>query len=174
MVIRRLACLALALAFVAAAATDAVAYSRVPEYLPVPPGAAVIMNTGSTNTSGYRIVVQRSGASEFVGAMGRSTAQLDTQLVDNFFSDLAAASPLSERATTPCMKSASFGTSLFVYWDHSRSPDLSCPSDKEGKAVRSDAEEIAAALHLSNAMRQPGMRPLLPNEQHHPLPTPTS
>jgi hypothetical protein len=162
--------LVLLLTFSKATAPHAIAFARLPEYLPVPHGAVVIMNTGSTNTFGYRIVVQRSGASEFVGGLGRSRATLDTALVSKFFSDLQAASPLGDLTALPCMKSVSFGTSLFVYWEHSRSPDLSCTSDQRGQAVRNDADQIAQALHLSSTMRQPVVRPLMPNEQHHPLP----
>jgi hypothetical protein len=154
-----------------AAAANVSNVSKVPGYLPVPKGAAVILNTGSTNTSGYRIVVQRSGSAEYITDATRATAQVaPASIVSRFFSDLRAAGPLQNVPHAACVKSMSFGTSLFVYWDHSRSPDLSCPADARGRALEADALTIASALHISNAPRGPVMRPLMPGEQHKPLP----
>lgn len=149
---------------------DMVRSPRVPPYLPVPVGAAVILNTGSTNAAGYRIVVQPSGSVEYVAASRRATAIIADRLAAKFFSDLKAAGPLQELETTPCMKSVSFGTSLFVWWEHGRSPDLSCSSDEHARTLQADASQIAAALHLSPGSLSPVLRPLMPGEQHKALP----
>jgi hypothetical protein len=149
---------------------DMVRSPRTPPYLPVPVGAAVILNTGSTNAAGYRIVVQLSGSVEYVAASRRDTATIDDRLAAKFFSDLKAAGPLQDLQTTPCMKSVSFGTSLFVWWEHGRSPDLSCSSGEQARAVAADASQIAAALHLAPGSFSPVMRPLMPGEQHKALP----
>jgi hypothetical protein len=143
--------------------------SDVP-YLPVPKSAAVILNTSSTNTRGYRVVVQRNGSAEYVTAASEpESAAVPVATVGKFFHDLQAAAPLQKLPHEPCMKSASFGTSFFVWWDHGRSPDLSCPSDSRGKAVFNDAMQIVQALRIPG-MRRPVMRPLMPGEQHKPLP----
>jgi hypothetical protein len=148
--------------------------SKMPAYLPVPKGAAVILNTGSTNASGYRVVVQEDGAAEYAAPVLRVASRVPSSIAAKFFSDLRAASRLHELPHASCMKSVSFGTSLFVWWDHSRSPDLTCPSDARGKALEDDAQAIASALHIGNGRRGPVMRPLMPGEQHEPLPpTPT-
>ncbi len=151
--------------------------SRIPPYLPVPHGAAVIMDTGSTNTSGYRIVVQQHGEAEYVVGYRRATATVMGDLTKKFFDDLAAAAPLDQLPSRPCMKSASFGTSLFVWWSaHGRSPDLTCPTDARGSVLRDVAQAIARQLGVTNASG-PIIRPLLPGEQHKPLPaapSPTS
>src|ERR1700730_1777447 len=152
-----------------AVAANVTSVSKVP-YLPVPKGAAVILNTGSTNSSGYRIVVQESGIAEYITDATRAEVRVPASIASKFFGDLHAAAPLQNLPHVPCMKSISFGTSLFVYWDHSRSPDLSCPSDERGKALEFDAQTVAAALHIPNAPGAPVMRPLIPGEQHKPLP----
>ena len=129
------------------------------------------MNSGSTNASGYRIVVQRQGAVEYVAGNRRSTSTLTSQSVDKFFSDLMAASPLDQLPSTPCMKSASFGTSLFVWWQgHGRSPDLMCPTNDRGATLRQDADQIARQLGIA-PLTGSVIRPLMPGEQHKPVPT---
>jgi len=162
--------LALVLLTAALPAAANVAASRVP-YLPVPEGAAVILNTGSTNTRGYRIVVQPDGSAEYVADAGPATATVSTSLAAKLFADLKAAGPLGDLPAQPCMKSVSFGTSLFVWWkEGGRSVDLSCPAGPSGSALSADAANIASELHLANSFRRPVMRPLLPGEQHAPAP----
>jgi len=144
---------------------------RVPPYLPVPAGAAVIMDTGSTNATGYRIVIQPQGSLEYVAGQQRAAATVSRDLARAFFAHLADAAPLDRLQSEPCMKSISFGSSLFVWWwAHGRSPDLLCPTDARGSALREDAQKIARELSLTKDV--PVMRPLLPGEQHKPLPTP--
>jgi hypothetical protein len=141
-------------------------------YLPVPKGAAVILNTGSTNTLGYRIVVQRSGEAEYVNGPRRAKGLVPASLAAQFFKDTQAAMPLSSRGSSNCMKSASFGWSLFVWWKGSRSGDLSCG---DAGAVAGDALKIVQALGASTVMRSTLMRPIpmLTNEPRKPLPQPT-
>ena len=152
------------------AAANVTNVSKVPAYLPVPKGAAVILNTGSTNATGYRIVVQNDGRAEYAAPVIGVASRVPSAIAAKLFSDLRAASPLHELPRAACMKSISFGTSLFVWWDHSRSPDLTCPSDARGKALQDDAQAIASELHIANRARGSVMRPLMPGEQHKPLP----
>jgi len=146
-----------------------VGFSKTPAYLPVSPGAAVILNSGSTNTTGYRIVVQPNGSAEFVAASARSRDRVPAALAKKFFEDLRAAGPLAALPPAACMKSASFGTEVFVYWNHSRSPDVSCPSNAAGQVILKDALGIAAALHVGTGPRRPVIRPLMPGEARKPL-----
>jgi NADPH:quinone reductase-like Zn-dependent oxidoreductase len=140
-------------------------------YLPVPKGAAVILNTGSTNTLGYRIVVQRSGAAEYVNGPRRAKGSVPASIAARFFADLQAAMPLSARGSSNCMKSASFGSSLFVWWKGSRSGDLTCGA---AGAIGTDALQIAQALGASTVLRTRLIRPIpmLTNEPRKPLPQP--
>jgi hypothetical protein len=139
-------------------------------YLPVPHGAAVILNTGSTNTLGYRVVLQRSGAAEFINGPKRATATVPASLTSQFFKDVQAAMPLLSHTATTCMKSASFGSSLFVWWKGSRSGDLTCPA---GDTIAGDVTKIAQALNLSTGFRLVRPVPMLTNEPRMPLPQPT-
>lgn len=143
---------------------------RVPPYLPIPSGAAVIMDTGSTNTPAYRIVITAQGSLEYASAFKQTTAAVSPNLAHTFFSDLAKAAPLDRLPSAPCMKSVSFGSSLFV-WSRKagRSPDLLCPTDERGASLARDAQQIARELSLGRP-GAPVMRPLAPGEQHMPIP----
>jgi hypothetical protein len=153
--------------------TLALAAQPVVPFLPVPKSAAVILNTGSTNTSGYRIVIQRSGAAEFVDAKRRATGRVPASLAAKFFGELESAMPLSKIPIYPCMKSASFGTALFIWWRGQRSPDLTCPANAKDAILRTDAGAIAEALHVSNTPRG-RLIPMMPNEPHRMLPSPAA
>jgi len=161
--------LILALALVAPVAASA---APLVPYLPVPRGAAVILNTGSTNTQGYRIVVQTSGYAEYINGSHRAIASVPASLAAQFFKDAQDAMPLTARGSSDCMKSASFGSSLFVWWKGSRSGDLSCGLSSK---LSSDALQIAQALGMSTGLRTPLVRPIpmLTNEPRRPLPLPT-
>lgn len=147
---------------------------RVPPYLPTPSGAAVIMNTGSTNAAGYRIVITPQGSIEYASAGQRTAQTVSAELAGALFSDIAKAAPLDKLPAAACMKSASFGSSLFVWSARAgRSPDLLCPTDTRGAALAADAQRIAHELGVG----QPGapvVRPMLPGEQHMPYPSPSA
>ena len=82
----------LILALILLAPIAASAMPSVP-YLPVPKGAAVILDTGSTNTLGYRIVVRQSGEAEYINGPKRAMAEVPPSLSTRFFKDLQAAMP---------------------------------------------------------------------------------
>jgi hypothetical protein len=153
--------------------TLVLAAQPVVPYLPVPKGAAVILNTGSTNTSGYRIVVQRSGAAEFIDAKRRATGRIPAALAAKFFGELESAMPLSKIPIYPCMKSASFGTALFIWWRGERSPDLTCPANAKDAILGTDAGAIADALGVSTIPRGRPI-PMMQNEPHRMLPSPAA
>ena len=157
--------------FIAVVALCAVAPARaaapVP-YLPVPKGAAVILNTGSTNAVGYRIVVDPSGRVEYVHGSDRRTASISAHLTATFFADMTHAMPLSRVHVLACMKSASFGYETYVWWRGQRSPDISCSGGAQADALFKDAQAIAAALALGGSVTLP------PNEPRKVLPSPAS
>jgi len=158
------------LAAIAMSAATASAAATVP-YLPVPKGAAVILDTGSTNSYGYRIVVQESGAAEFIIGSRRATAAVPFAITGKFFADLRAAMPIASVRIEPCMKSASFGSSLFLWWRGSRSPDVSCPGQP---MLEADAHAIAAELFGASYLLKSGPHAIapLPNEPHMTIPSP--
>ena len=112
---------------------------------------AVIVSSGSTNTPGFRIVVERSGKTFYTPMPRKSDTQaksrslnLPQALVTRLYSDLDAGKPLAELPRGGCMKSASFGSSLTVEFAGERTPDLSCPDHGNPRlqALIKDAGEI--------------------------------
>jgi len=153
------AVIAAACAVVAAAAV-ARAHQPVP-YLPVPHDAAVILNTGSTNGLGYRIVLQRSGNAEFVHGSTRAKVAVDAALASRFFNDATHAMPLSRVRILMCMKSASFGSMTFVWWRGQRTSDISCPGDASASRLYADVGALVSAI---------GMRTITPGTSRNPAP----
>ena len=117
---------------------------------------AVIVNSGSTNRPGFRIMVDRSGAAEFTATPRRRDAGPDETrsvktmvpraLTERFYADLKAASPLASLPAMRCVKSVSFGSALDIEFGEERTPDLSCGDGGNavvGSLIR-DCNEIAA------------------------------
>src|SRR5215472_14805186 len=84
---------------------------------------AVIVNSGSTNTAGFRIVVNKNGDAEYTvmprrfGPPAQSEPmrrKIPEALTQRLFSHLGAAKPLTNLPRERCAKSASFGTSLTI------------------------------------------------------------
>lgn len=121
-----------------------------------PSESAKIVNSGSTNTLGYTISVASDGKGSLAmqGGTSESTPKPFTIAADlsaRFFSDLAAARKAGT-VTVPCMKSASFGSSLHVSWEGWTSPDLTCPAkDSLGEALVKDVDAIRQAAGISAA-----------------------
>src|ERR1700722_7103619 len=97
--------------------------------------AAVIVNSGSTNTAGFRIVVERSGKASYTQMARRSgmpsgaqaapaSRAVPSELVKRFYDHLGAAKPLTALPNQGCMKSASFGTTLTIEFGGEKTPDL--------------------------------------------------
>lgn len=119
--------------------------------------AAVIVDSGSTNTPGYRLVIQASGSAGWSvsrrrnsPACSRNTGKLTSLLTQKFFRDLQTLMPLSKLTVSPCAKSASFGSTLHVTYEGSTSPDLSCPAGgNEAGELLNDLAEINKALGVN-------------------------
>jgi hypothetical protein len=124
----------------------------------VPRDSAVIVNSGSTNTSGYRIEVWADGSASIAMVQQRFASPgpaksftVPAQTVKRFFDDLAAARK-GNVVTEPCMKSASFGSTTKVTWQGWTSPDLSCPpKDSLGTALVTDVNDIQKASGVGAA-----------------------
>lgn len=123
-----------------------------------PSDNAVIVNSGSTNAYGYKITVASDGKATVMlqshGGNAASTPKpfaVPAATASKFFADLAAARK-GNVATVPCMKSASFGSSIHVSWQGWTSPDLTCPAkDSLGDALISDVEAIRKASGISES-----------------------
>lgn len=106
--------------------------------------SALIINSGSTNTAGFRIEVSQSGDATYTPAARRggqlpeaqnkpATRQVPSAAVKKFFADIEAAKPLTSLPRGACMKSASFGTTLVVQYEGQTTPDLSCGDHENAK-----------------------------------------
>jgi hypothetical protein len=143
------------------------------------PDSATIVNSGSTNFSGYTIDVRSDGsATADVSNRGVEASSspkpftLDAAMAKQFFSDLAAARG-DKTLSQPCMKSASFGSTTRVTWHDWTSPDLSCPpSDAAGAALIHDIQAIASASGVTPGPRRGG-GPLMRQPVPEPSPTPS-
>jgi hypothetical protein len=117
---------------------------------------AVVVSSGSTNTSGFRIRIELSGEAAYTNVPRRLAppalndsavplrAMLPGPLIRRFFDDLTAAGPLSDLPRSHCMKSASFGTTLIIEFDGNTTPDLRCPATDNPhlQALKKDADDI--------------------------------
>jgi hypothetical protein len=119
--------------------------------------AAAIVKSGSINTAGFRIVVERSGKASYTqmprpgeGSMSKPKSQrVPKELARRFYKDLEAGKPLSELPHQGCMKSASFGTTLTIEFAGQTSPDLSCGDGGNAavKALIQDSNDIVKAVN---------------------------
>lgn len=113
---------------------------------------AVIENNGSTNAPGVKLTIDRAGTAE---VQQRNTeprkTTVDEQLSRRLFEDLNSIGPLNLLPRLHCMKSVSFGTSLYIEYNGERSPDLSCPAPADSKlaALRKDVNDLMAAAHAN-------------------------
>ena len=123
---------------------------------------ALIVNTGSTNTTGYRIYVSPSG--KVSCKSGAATLSTETHYTGSavpkvqtkqFFKDLTAAMPLTDLPVRHGMRSASFGTETYVTYKGQKSPDLTFASDPRTIALKADIDAITKTLHIGNAPRRP-------------------
>lgn len=111
----------------------------------------IIDNSGSTNFSGYRMVIDNTGRVEIM-RHGKASINLvysngfynvSPELVRNLINDLKAILPFSELTPRQCAKSVSFGTSTFVTYKGQTSPDIQCRQDE--KFVK-DVFQITGAI----------------------------
>jgi len=122
-----------------------------------PLDSAVIVDSGSTNAYGYTIDVSSDGKGSVTlqtrGGPAAKTPKAFTipaATTETFFKDVAAAKK-SNAATVPCMKSASFGSSIHVSWQGWTSPDLTCPpKDSLGEALIADVDAIRHAAGVTD------------------------
>lgn len=121
-------------------------------------GYAAIVNSGSTNSNAFRMLVEPSGKTQSkVVHRGRegqtaespaaAVGSIPAALAERLYSDLQAAWPLSSLPPQHCLRSASFGTRLTIEFDGQMTPDLSCGriTDPKVRALAQDAREIVAA-----------------------------
>jgi hypothetical protein len=125
-----------------------------------------IINSGSTNTAGYRIELQRNGIVKWTvshrrpalsptpstpnSSIGEMSIRLSTALTNSVFQAVQQASPLNQFPQIHCGKSVSFGTTLYVTFNGQQSPDLTCPTeDAHLIAVNNAVHEVISILQIN-------------------------
>jgi len=121
---------------------------------------ATIVNSGSTNTAGFRIAVRRSGAAEYItvprGANARNEEpqktgrEIPKDLASRLFADLEAARPLPGLPAPHCMKSKSFSSRLTIEFGGESTPDLSC-GDGGNEHLRAIIQDVNEMVSLFRA-----------------------
>ena len=111
---------------------------------------ATIIDSGSTNRPGMRVTLDHEGHAT-IESRNEPVRHLKLRehLCNQFMRDLKAAEPLDALPTRHCMKSASFGSSMYIEFNGVRSRDLSCSpqADERAAALQRDANEILEAAH---------------------------
>ncbi|MHC5935556.1 hypothetical protein [Nostoc sp.] len=122
----------------------------------------IIVNSGSTNTIGYRIYVSPSGEVNYVDGKGSNRGKLSHKLTEKFFRDVKIAEPLSNLPVKlGCAKSVSFGTTTSIRLADQQSQDISCPGNGKAQRLDNDVIAIAKALNVVNVPKSQG-KPLPP------------
>jgi hypothetical protein len=115
----------------------------------------LITNSGSTNRAGVNITIEASGPAVIEDRHGNKTQMnLDSELQAKFIKDVEAASPVNEVSANHCMKSVSFGSRTFITYKGIRSPDLSCPGQKDPLAAALQ-KDLGAIMSQVNAVVPP-------------------
>jgi hypothetical protein len=121
-------------------------------------GAQVtVIDSGSTNVPGMKVTIEGSGQHAMVERKdgSKQKIKLTKEICERVVQDVEAAGPLNELPVRHCMKSASFGKSIFIEYKGVRTPDLSCQqADPRAAALKKDAEEILSAAPNSNALKR--------------------
>ena len=113
---------------------------------------ATIEDTGSTNIPGMKLTVNSAGLAE-VRQRGAAAQKLniEPQIANRLFEDLKAIGSLNALPRTHCMKSVSFGSSLYVQFNGEQSPDLNCPTTPDSKLamLQKDVRELMRVARAS-------------------------
>jgi len=121
----------------------------------------IVDNSGSSNFSGYRVIIDADGQVSVMsrGRNSRNTAFQNGQYtlpvgeVKKLVSDLEAVMPLSGLESIGCAKSASFGTSTFVTFKDQTSPDIQCVKGQD--FIKDIADIMQAIPRAQNGVKLP-------------------
>jgi hypothetical protein len=142
-------------------------------------GAATIVDSGSTNRAGFRIVVRRSGSAELTLTPRRTAAAdepgkdpnkepakppqpivrtVPRNEVNRLFADLDAARPFASLPEARCIKSVSFGSTRTIEYGGEPSPDLSC-GPEGSDALRDLIRDVDAIIDRFQPIERLKSRP---------------
>jgi hypothetical protein len=118
--------------------------------------AATISTPGNGDYAGFRIVVESNGSAAAVDGAGRAASDLQPDMVQTFFADLAAAGPLDKLPTGDCSYSKSdvpstsveVNAPIVISWNGQHTPALACVTDPRAVKIVLDATTIQRALYV--------------------------
>ena len=110
------------------------------------PADIVILNSGSTNIAGYRIVIHPDASADVRSDGATVRKALDPALFAELRAKIASAGPLSEVVTGHCMRSVSFGSFTTVSYRGETSGDLFCRASPAGADLGATVRAIVAKL----------------------------
>ena len=129
-----------------------------------------VMNTGSTNTFGYKITLVVKGNNyrvDMVADDGTTRSsnygtlkQMGPHFV-HFFVDLDAATPISSLPVRHGMRSTSFGTATYIIYKGQKSPDLTFASDPRSVTLKADIDDLIGRAGARNLPRRPEPPPVM-------------
>jgi hypothetical protein len=126
-------------------------------HMPIHTNEVHIVNSGSTNTLGFTLTIAENGAAILEQGNSKEHKQLPVATVARLFAGLRASGPLDALPAALCLKSASFGTTMRIFYEGKASPDISCPSPN--LVVQELAREATALVGAAGAKVVP-RRPL--------------
>jgi hypothetical protein len=118
---------------------------------------ATIIDTGSTNRRGVQVTVNANGSAIIEPhGLAPHSLQVNSHLCKRFLSGLVAATPLQALPAAHCVKSASFGSRLFIEYNGERTPDLSCPVQQNSTVdgLKKQALELLKAANTSSSSQK--------------------
>ena len=114
----------------------------------------VIVNSGSANLIGYRILIGANGDTSFVSGDGPGHATLPAELYARLQADIAAAGPLSQLpSATDCLTPGTVATTTTIAMGGETSPDLGCTMGDAAQKLKADADAVVAFLKLRSVPR---------------------
>ncbi|MDQ2908821.1 MAG: hypothetical protein M3R44_05645 [Candidatus Eremiobacteraeota bacterium] len=115
----------------------------------IPADAAVIRNSGSTNTAGYTIVLSPDGHA-VIGQYGRYTStSLARPQTRWLFAKLREAGTIGALPAGHCMRSVSFGSSTTISYQGATTPDLGCAVSPLERELARTVGVIVRQLNIS-------------------------
>jgi hypothetical protein len=116
---------------------------------------AIIVESGSTGTCPYTIVVWLNGTAAYTACNRTGTGTISPTLTIQFFEHVILALPFSDLPILHCLKPTSFRTTTIVQYARLFTLDISCPSlDKHIADLFFDTTQIQQVLGFS-ILRKP-------------------
>jgi hypothetical protein len=118
--------------------------------------AAIISTPGNGDYAGFRIVVEPNGQAAAIDGAGSASSELQPDVVQAFFADLASAGPLDKLPTGDCSSATSeipstsveVNAPIVITWNGQHTAPLACVTDPRAVKMVLDATTIQRTLYV--------------------------